>query len=624
MFSPSKLQKQGMDVPKIVSMWPFSNAHRQSLNASVVLCSHSFLKKSVWEDSRTVGQDIPGKGMKAGSSKSFHTVHLSGVILPPTLSALAELLYELSEVKVKAGAEAGGEAEAEGEVEVGVASYKSAQQPYNNSSVEGVQNVKQRINNSTSDSSDQYRTSDDDGSTLHQDCRSKSSVLHSIDKAFLHQNALSTLNSHTKKDNIINPIESVVSTTTTTTTAAASSSSSSSSSSLLDSSLTGAQRPKIPMKFSIRLVDPSSRYSSSSSSSSTSTANDGSIALRSQNENPSSTIDGTENGVKGKGKGEGEGKGSMPWVAKKRTLEEPYFIVRTKSSTSSNAFCYYPELKRRVAPSRADGAMNVNMNLSGAGAGNGGEGEGVSVVTAGSRRKSYDIEELYKDADTVSMSSTQSTFVDGDADQHAGSDAVEVVMRSRAPLLELRWCKDDRSSLSATSSSPSSSSSSSTSSSSSSSSSTSFLSSFSHSTSTPSIIEIRTIEDRGNTQAVQPPSHQTASSRDKENETFDSGTELTVNKKKRKIPLNDITSSSSSSLNAVTSRRNKEAVEDSYEVVSSADLPVLYVVAAQHSCTIMKEKKDLELAGALLNPLNEYDIYAPETIHDKERRRQTM
>ena len=126
-------------------------------------------------------------------------------------------------------------------------------------------------------------------------------------------------------------------------------------------------------------------------------------------------------------------------------------------------------------------------------------------------------------------------------------------------------------------------------------------------------------EVRGRTQAGQPYTRELGNSVDVTQETLDSSASLTV-KNKRKKPLNDIKSSP----NGVLSGKNEGGCEGYYEVVSDADLPAMYVVPAQHSCTIVKENRDLELAGAVLNPMNEYDIYAPETMQERERRRQTM
>ena len=619
MFSPSKSQKQGMDVPVIVSMWPFSNAQRQALHASVVLCSHKFSNTSKSDDKSTqveksrrlgtVGQAIPGKGTKAGGSKPFHTVHLSGVILPPALSALAELLCALSEVKTdtetEAEREVEGEGEAEGDAGAGDVSCEDIQPLYNTLSVVGAHRSQQGMSGSTSatDSTDQQRATYDDCNTIslplpHKTPFLKSSSLHNIDKAFLHQNALTHSNGHAKTGDTIHPTESI----------GAAAAAAAASAALLSASAEAVLKPKIPMKFSIKLVDPSSRYSSTTSTSTaTSTSNDGLLGLKSQSDNPpngSNSSNSSNNGlssnrVNGAEKG---GKGTLPWSTRKRAQEVPYFIVRTKASTNTNALCYYPEVKRRpltYISSTAHDVASVGVSAS------------VSGDVASSR--SSGVEDPFRGVDSVTStqdgtarsSSNGDTNGDGncDAGAGAGDDEVEVVMKSRAPILEIRWSKDENSIYTATSASPSSSSSSS-----------SLLS-----TSPSSMLAKRIREVRGRTQAGQLRTQELGNSVDVTQETLDSSTALTVNKKRKK-PLNDIKSSP----NGVLSGKKEGSCEGYYEVVSGADLPVMYVVPAQHSRTIVKENKDLELAGAVLNPMNEYDIYAPETIQERERRRQTM
>ena len=351
MFSPSKSQRQGMDVPLIVSMWPFSNAQHQALHASVVLCSHKFSDASKSEDestlieksrtSKTVGQEIPGKGTKVGGSKPFHTVHLSGLILPPALSALAELLCALSEVKVKTEANGERKREAEGELKAGAdgvadagdVSCEDTQLLYNTLSVEGEHRTQQGMSGSATDATDHHSTHHDDSSTLsltQENPIFKSSSLHNIDRAFLHQNALSRIDGHRKKNDSIHPTENV----------------GAAAAALLSASAEAVLKPKIPMKFSIKLVDPSSRYSSSSSTAtSTLTSNDGQLGLKIQIDNPTKNSNSSSNSsssnnslsldsINGAEKGV---KGTLSWGTRKRAQEVPYFIVRTKSSTNTTA-----------------------------------------------------------------------------------------------------------------------------------------------------------------------------------------------------------------------------------------------------------------------------------------------
>ena len=59
------------------------------------------------------------------------------------------------------------------------------------------------------------------------------------------------------------------------------------------------------------------------------------------------------------------------------------------------------------------------------------------------------------------------------------------------------------------------------------------------------------------------------------------------------------------------------------EIIFGEKLRMMYLVKVQHSSAlrITNLLSDPEVSGAVLKPMNEYEIYAPETLEDRERKR---
>jgi hypothetical protein len=91
--------------------------------------------------------------------------------------------------------------------------------------------------------------------------------------------------------------------------------------------------------------------------------------------------------------------------------------------------------------------------------------------------------------------------------------------------------------------------------------------------------------------------------------------------KKRKHPISNSTINNDTI--SRTTASNSE-LDSYYDVVYGVKLPVLCLVQAKHSKVIVREKMESDNSGAVLDELNKYDIYAPETLEDRQRKRMTM
>jgi hypothetical protein len=91
--------------------------------------------------------------------------------------------------------------------------------------------------------------------------------------------------------------------------------------------------------------------------------------------------------------------------------------------------------------------------------------------------------------------------------------------------------------------------------------------------------------------------------------------------KKRKHPISN--SEISTDTGTISTCSNDE-LDSHYDVVYGAKLPVLCLVEAKHSKVIIREKIESDNSGAVLDEMNKYEIYAPETLEDRQRKRMTM
>ena len=116
-FSTLKSAKFILDVPKIVSRWPFTHGQFTPLHASFIQCNHSFYEKTMdykqpvkdkINDGRkhlsdefnvkgTSDQEVPLKNKRSRVPQAYHRMFLTGAIYPSMLPSLSDALYALSE-----------------------------------------------------------------------------------------------------------------------------------------------------------------------------------------------------------------------------------------------------------------------------------------------------------------------------------------------------------------------------------------------------------------------------------------------------------------------------------------------------------------------------------------------
>lgn len=259
------------------------------------------------------------------------------------------------------------------------------------------------------------------------------------------------------------------------------------------------------------------------------------------------------------------------WIATKRAEDRPYFIVRTASTQRMECFCHYLQTPLLIPRNRVQDPV----------------GGSISGDT---------------DNDSGSM------LVDKREGEGIGAVAT---MDSYLPITEIRWPSAADSALfTAPLSAPSS------------------LSSSSFA-SIGAIKKEDKVSVKNRRVSLEQPKNGSAVSRGYGDDGIIDADMLTGKKRKHPIPLSvSIPASvtlSEVNINAVASSTSSNNELDSYyDVVYGAKLPILCLIQAKHSKVIVREKMESENSGAVLNEMNKYEIYAPETLEDRQRKRMTM
>ena len=319
-----------MDVPRIVSKWPFLNAVRSPLHVSFVQCSHDFAERvdasSQHVKALTGGSKKEHSSADArSSSQPVHRMFLTGVIYPDAIASLTELLCVLSKGIQPMHKGAGFGVGAGGGGGEGVrGSSASSVENVNGSRLgtadtgesHNLRNSNGNNNNSNNKNSDTKNSNGNSSSSSAKSFSLKKFLR--LDDSFLHSRFRSRIPGDAS-------LEEGIGTKIGTGTKGQSD----------DASIVTAlqpddahepKMPMIPMTFTSTLVD----FSSSSRGASSSKGGLGTGSSRAQGESGA-----------GRDRGDGDLRDRLEWSASKRIAGHPYFIVRASSSPKMESFCYY-------------------------------------------------------------------------------------------------------------------------------------------------------------------------------------------------------------------------------------------------------------------------------------------
>jgi hypothetical protein len=504
-----------------VSNWPFSNGLRTPMYASFVQCSHKFsnssYSKSVEPFNGTESESGNTGIVRSKVSRPLHRIFLTGIFYPTMLSKLAEVLCALSEVSHEGNGEEDRGVDIIETKEGGTVCAESGSNGSNSRS----------SSSSSSSSIDTTRKYSFDISTLQH-----------FDNAFLHPKSLASAISDKKKDeNYSEDLGPIIASIPAE----------------------SARLPKIPMKFNSTIVDSLSssipytvrslgkvpRESSSSSSGVGRLSMGGLNVLSSAYSTDDDYRDSTDTSLTD----------DPNWVGSKRSLDRPYFIVRTASGPRMESFCHYLKTQLPIPKNRVHGPSGGSIS-----------------------------------GDTDNDSG--SVIADNRDRECTGAVAT---MDSYLPITEIRWPATASSSFSSSSSS------------------------LSVSGTVQTEEKLSTKNRRVSLSLSQSDKGSTVS------REYSAGVSTgLLSGRKRKQPHSTTEVNSDTVATSSSSSSSNIELNSYYDVVYGAKLPTLCLVQAKHSKEIVREKIESDNSGAVLNELNKYEIYVPETLEDRQRKRMTL
>ena len=513
-FSTLKSAKFALDVPKIVSRWPFTHGVQTPLHSSFIQCNHDFFEatseirplskgKSDNDGLSVFDLEIPVKNRKVLGPKPHHRIFLTGMVYTSTLPSLSQALCALAEThrRRKRVITEGKEKALRFDFQDMSSSSSSSG---SNSTNHNDENDRCSMITGNSNGDVKVSTNQCDKTLL------KDPLWQRLDETFMHMKSL-----HNRTTNYFKEEEKKPSGGTAVT-------------------LHGIEVsvPKVPFIFTTIQIDPIPNMTigtegevdldSTNSMIASSRRNEG-IEVNDDDadylhENEKGNREGNILGNSDKYNDQSTLRLKSGWLDRQRAGENLYFVVRTTSLSASEKFSYYsPDI---ISPH--DSQAHIDGD-------------------------SYD-----KIANNLTSKCANTLPVDG------VNGFTE--MNSFMPIDEISWNESVKSDISA---------------------------------------------------------HSSYKKSDNHLNVVDQNSITTNLGKKRKHSINSMS-------NTGDDDDEKDIIEPATdEIIFGEKLRMMYLVKVQHSSAlrITNLLSDPEVSGAVLKPMNEYEIYAPETLEDRERKR---